>query len=59
MQIMEEMAGAPKEAMGIRTPGEKTRYEVQSLENRSGRIFNHKVLNFSINFLGTNPKFDG
>src|SRR6202051_2357872 len=29
---MEEMAGAPKEAMGFRSPGEKTAYEVQRLE---------------------------
>lgn len=46
MQIMEEMAGAPKQAMGIRTPGEKTAFEVQSLENASGRIFNEKSKNF-------------
>ena len=30
---MEIMAGAPREAMGFRTPGGKTKYEVQSLEN--------------------------
>lgn len=40
---MEEMAGSPKEAMGIRTPGEKTAYEVQRLENASGRIFQAKT----------------
>lgn len=44
---MEEMAGAPKEAMGIRSPGEKTKYEVQRLENASGRIFQNKLLQFS------------
>jgi hypothetical protein len=38
-QKMEEMAGAPKQAMGFRTPGEKTAYEVQILENGSNRIF--------------------
>jgi len=48
MQIMEEMAGAPKQAMGIRTPGEKTAFEVQSLENASGRIFNEKAQNFEL-----------
>jgi hypothetical protein len=47
MSIMEEMAGAPKQAMGIRTPGEKTAFEVQSLENAAGRIFNNKILKFS------------
>ncbi len=48
---MEEMAGAPKQAMGIRTPGEKTAHEVQTLENAAGRIFQEKVRNFEINFL--------
>ncbi len=50
-QEMEEMAGAPKQAMGIRTPGEKTAYEVQSLENAAGRIFENKVAYFEENFL--------
>lgn len=48
---MEELAGAPKQAMGIRTPGEKTKYEVQSLENASGRIFQNKVTYFEEGFL--------
>jgi hypothetical protein len=42
-QKMEEMAGAPKEAMGFRTPGEKTMYEVQRLENAAARIFQAKI----------------
>lgn len=41
-QRMEEMAGAPKEAMGIRTPGEKTAFEVDSLMNAANRVFKHK-----------------
>lgn len=45
-RLMEEMAGAPKEAMGFRTPGEKTKYEVQRLENASGRIFQNKISQF-------------
>lgn len=45
---MEEYAGAPKQAMGIRTPGEKTLGEVQSLENAAGRIFQEKAVNFEI-----------
>jgi hypothetical protein len=45
---MEEYAGAPKQAMGIRTPGEKTMYEVQSLENAAGRIFQEKTVTFEI-----------
>lgn len=43
---MEEMAGAPKEAMGFRTPGEKTAYEVQRLENAASRIFQNKIVQF-------------
>lgn len=39
---MEEMAGAPRQAMGIRTPGEKTAFEVQTLQNSASRIFEHK-----------------
>ena len=45
--LMEEMAGAPKEAMGIRSPGEKTKYEVQRLENASSRMFQNKIFQFS------------
>lgn len=48
---MEEMAGAPKQAMGFRTPGEKTAYEVQTLENAAGRIFQSKISYFEENFL--------
>ena len=51
MAKMEELAGAPKQAMGIRTPGEKTKYEVQTLENASGRIFQHKVAWFERNII--------
>lgn len=51
LALMEEMAGAPKEAMGIRSPGEKTAFEVQQLQNAAGRIFQHKVNKFEIQFL--------
>jgi hypothetical protein len=51
MQTMEEMAGAPKQAMGIRTPGEKTAYEVQTLDNASGRIFGNKTSHFEETFV--------
>ena len=44
--MMEEMAGAPKEAMGFRTPGEKTKYEVQRLENAASRVFQNKIKQF-------------
>ncbi len=50
-QKMEQYAGAPREAMGIRTPGEKTMYEVQSLQNAAGRIFQEKINAFEIEYL--------
>lgn len=43
---MEQLAGAPREAMGIRTPGEKTAFEISSLQNASGRIFQNKTQHF-------------
>lgn len=46
LAMMEEMAGSPKEAMGFRTPGEKTKYEVQRLENAASRIFQAKIRQF-------------
>jgi len=45
-QTMEEMAGAPKQALGIRTPGEKTKFEVQELGNAASRVFNHRITYF-------------
>lgn len=48
---MEEFAGAPKEAMGFRTPGEKTKYEVQVLENGANRIFLNKISYFEEKFI--------
>lgn len=43
---MEQMAGAPREAMGIRTPGEKTAFEISSLQNAASRIFQNKTQHF-------------
>lgn len=51
MQVMEEMAGAPRQAMGIRTPGEKTKFEVQVLENNASRVFQNKAAQFERNIL--------
>ena len=51
MRNMEQLAGAPSEAMGIRTPGEKTAFEVQELQNAAGRIFQHKVQKFEEEFV--------
>jgi hypothetical protein len=50
-QKMEEMAGAPKEAMGFRSPGEKTKYEVQRLENAASRVFQNKIRQFEEQFV--------
>jgi hypothetical protein len=47
-QKMEEMAGAPKQAMGVRTPGEKTAFEVQTLELAASRIFQNKIQHFEV-----------
>jgi len=46
MRLMEELVGAPREALGIRSPGEKTFGEVQLLDNASSRIFRRKTLDF-------------
>lgn len=48
---MELYAGAPREAAGIRTPGEKTAFEVQALNNAAGRIFQEKIINFEVELL--------
>jgi hypothetical protein len=37
--------------MGIRTPGEKTAFEVQALENAAGRIFQQKIERFEKQFV--------
>ena len=48
---MELYAGAPREAAGIRTPGEKTLGEVMQLATAAGRIFQTRVTNFEVNLL--------
>ena len=48
---MEALAGAPREAMGIRSAGEKTAFEVQQLMTAAGRIFQHKTAHFERVFL--------
>jgi hypothetical protein len=50
-QQMEEMAGAPKEAMGIRSPGEKTAFEVDKLTTAASRMFEAKIAQFERMFL--------
>lgn len=43
---MEAYAGAPREAMGFRTAGEKTAFEVQQLQNAASRLFQVKIEQF-------------
>lgn len=50
-QRMEMYAGAPREAMGIRSPGEKTAFEVQQLQNAGGRIFQEKITQFEVELM--------
>lgn len=51
LQLMEEMAGAPREAMGFRSPGEKTAFEVSQLNTASSRLFNEKTRKFELEML--------
>lgn len=48
---MEQAAGAPRQAIGQRTPGEKTAFEVQTLENNSNKMFQEKIQAFEIEVL--------
>jgi hypothetical protein len=48
---MEELAGAPRSAMGIRTPGEKTAFEFAGLQRAGNRIFEHKAYHFERSFV--------
>jgi len=50
-QRMEEFAGAPRQSIGVRTPGEKTAFEVNILEQNSSKMFQEKVTQFEINVL--------
>ena len=51
---MELFAGAPREAMGIRSPGEKTAFEVDKLASAAGRIFQEKTTTFELLLLEPN-----
>ena len=48
---MELYAGAPRDAMGIRTPGEKTAFEVNTLMTAAGRIFQEKATQIEVELL--------
>lgn len=54
---MEAYAGAPRQAMGIRTPGEKTAFEVQQLMNAAERLFQNRIEDFEQEFV--NPVLEG
>lgn len=41
--MMEQMAGSPREMMGFRTPGEKTAFEVNVLAQGADRMFQDKL----------------
>ena len=51
MNLMEEMAGAPKQTAGFRTPGEKTAYEVSVLQTGANKMFLEKTSHFEQSFL--------
>lgn len=51
MEMMEELAGSPKTASGQRTAGEKTKFEMQLLDNGGNRIFRDRTVNFERNFI--------
>lgn len=44
--LMEQMAGSPRESMGFRTPGEKTAFEVDVLQQGADRMFQDKLNRF-------------
>jgi hypothetical protein len=48
---MELYAGAPREAMGVRSPGEKTAFEVDQLSSAAGKIFQQKINHFEVELL--------
>lgn len=48
---MEAYAGAPREAMGIRTPGEKTKFEFATLTEAASRMFQVKIEDFEEGFV--------
>jgi len=48
---MEQLAGVPKEAMGQRTPGEKTAFEMSVLTQGADRQFIDKINHFEEDFM--------
>ena len=51
LALMDDMAGNPKESLGVRTPGEKTKFEVQLLDSGQNKVFRNKVKKFEDDIL--------
>lgn len=49
--LMEQMSGAPRDLAGVRTPGNKTLFEVDQLSTNSQKIFINKTAYFEEAFL--------
>jgi hypothetical protein len=50
-RAMEEYAGAPKSAMGIKPPGEQTKFQVETLKTAGDNMFQQKLEEFERTFL--------
>lgn len=50
--LMEDLSHAPKESIGQRTPGEKTKFEVQLLDQGQNKVFRRKVKKFERELVG-------
>jgi hypothetical protein len=50
-QAMEEFAGVPKSAMGIKPPGEQTKFQVQTLKTAGDSLFQQKLEGFERDFV--------
>lgn len=46
--MMEQMAGSPREMMGFRSPGEKTAFEVNVLQQGADRLFQNRLNRFEL-----------
>lgn len=51
MQYMEELSGSPRNTAGVRTPGEKTKFEVQFLDQGANRLPRERAKKFETNFM--------
>lgn len=51
MSMMDDLTGNPREALGTRTPGEKTKFEVQILDQGQNRMFRYNLRKFEIEML--------